>query len=129
LQALAYKAYGEATQRTAGEREIEQALFRQITDALVYVSEAQNVQPSVWADAIYRNQKLWASLSVDLLNPGNALAPEIKQSLLHLADFVRLTSLKILGGDGEISDLIEINQTIMMGLAGSVGENQAKETA
>jgi len=129
LQALAYKAYGEATQRTAGEREIEQALFRQITDALVYVSEAENVQPSVWADAIYRNQKLWASLSVDLLNPGNALAPEIKQSLLHLADFVRLTSLKILGGDGEISDLIEINQTIMMGLAGSVGENQAKETA
>ncbi len=129
MQALAYKAYGEATQRTAGEREIEQALFRQITDALVYVSEAENVQPSVWADAIYRNQKLWASLSVDLLNPGNALAPEIKQSLLHLADFVRLTSLKILGGDGEISDLIEINQTIMMGLAGSVGENQAKETA
>lgn len=129
MQALAYKAYGEATQRTAGEREIEQALFRQITDALVYVSEAENVQPSVWAEAIYRNQKLWASLSVDLLNPGNALAPEIKQSLLHLADFVRLTSLKILGGDGEISDLIEINQTIMMGLAGSVGENQAKETA
>jgi len=120
LQALAFKAYGEVKQRTAGEKEIEYALFRQITDALEQVARAENVQLADWADAIHRNQQLWTTIAIDLLHPGNGLPEQTKRSLLYLAEFVRQSSIKILSGEGDIADLVEINQSIMNGLTGNV---------
>ncbi|WP_321490727.1 flagellar biosynthesis regulator FlaF [uncultured Hyphomonas sp.] len=127
MQSLAFKAYGEVKQRTAGEKEIEFALFRQITDALTQVSEAEDAQPADWADAIHRNQQLWTTIAVDLLHPGNALPDDMKRSLLYLAEFVRQTSMKIMAGEGEIADLIEINRSIMNGLGGTVAGDAAGE--
>jgi flagellar biosynthesis activator protein FlaF len=118
LQSLAFKAYGEVTQRTAGEKDLEIALFQQITNELRNVSDADTVQPTDWAEAIHRNQQLWTTIAIDLLNPGNALPEEMKRSLLYLAEFVRQNSMKILSGSGDIADLIEINQSIMTGLSG-----------
>lgn len=127
MQSLAFKAYGEVKQRTAGEKEIEYALFRQITDALKQVSDSDDVQPADWAEAIHRNQQLWTTIAIDLLHPGNALPDEMKRSLLYLAEFVRQSSMKIMSGEGDIADLIEVNQSIMQGLAGSVSTDAAGE--
>ena len=127
MQSLAFKAYGEVKQRTAGEKEIEFALFRQITDALKEVSDTEDVQPTDWAEAIHRNPQLWTTIAIDLLQPGNALPDEMKRSLLYLAEFVRQTSMKIMAGDGDIADLIEINQSIMNGLGGAVSSDIAGE--
>jgi flagellar protein FlaF len=127
LQSLAFKAYGEVTQRTAGEKDIEIALFQQITNELRNVSDADTVQPTDWAEAIHRNQQLWTTIAIDLLNPGNALPEEMKRSLLYLAEFVRQNSMKILSGSGDIADLIEINQSIMMGLSGASSGQAAGE--
>lgn len=127
MQSLAFKAYGEVTQRTAGEKDLEIALFQQITNELRNVSDADTVQPTDWAEAIHRNQQLWTTIAIDLLNPGNALPEEMKRSLLYLAEFVRQNSLKILSGDGDIADLIEINQSIMMGLSGASSGQAAGE--
>lgn len=129
MQSLAFKAYGEVKQRTAGEKEIEFALFRQITDALTQVSETEDVPPTEWADAIHRNQQLWTTIAIDLLQPGNALPDEMKRSLLYLAEFVRQTSMKIMAGEGDIADLIEVNQSIMTGLAGAAAPETAGEGA
>ena len=127
MQSLAFKAYGEVTQRTAGEKDIELALFRQITDALQRVSEAEDVQPTDWAEAIHRNQQLWTTIAIDLLHPGNALPDALKRSLLYLAEFVRQSSMKIMAGEGEIADLIEVNQSIMNGLSGAGASVMAGE--
>ena len=116
MQALAFKAYGEVKQRTAGERNIEFELFQQITEALEHVARSEDVAPALWADAIHRNLQLWSALAVDLLHPGNALPDEVKKSLLYLSEFVRQSSMKILSGTGELADLIEINRTIMGGM-------------
>ena len=43
-----------------------------------------------------------------------------RKSLLELSIFVRRASMQILSGDGEIADLVEINESIMKGLKGSV---------
>ena len=118
MQALAFKAYGEVKQRTAGERNIEFELFQQITEALEHVARSEDVAPALWADAIHRNLQLWSALAVDLLHPGNALPDEVKKSLLYLSEFVRQTSMKILSGAGELADLVEINRTIMGGMMG-----------
>ena len=127
MQSLAFKAYGEVTQRTAGEKDIELALFQQITNELRNVSDADTAQPTDWAEAIHRNQQLWTTIAIDLLNPGNALPEEMKRSLLYLAEFVRQNSMKILSGNGDIADLIEINQSIMMGLSGASSGQAAGE--
>ncbi len=117
MQALAFKAYGEIAQRTAGEKEIEYALFLQITDALERVVDPETRSFESWADAIYRNQQLWIIIATDLLQPGNALPDELKRSLLYLSEFVRQTSLQVLAGAENIPDLIEVNKTVMAGLS------------
>jgi flagellar biosynthesis activator protein FlaF len=116
LQALAHKAYGEVTQRTAGDKEIEYALFLQITEALKDILDPDTRSVADWADALSRNQQLWAIIAADLMHPGNGLADELKRRLFILSEFVRRTSLKAFAGEEVISDLIEVNRTVMAGL-------------
>jgi len=116
LQALAYKAYGEISQRTAGNKAIEFALFQQITDALASVADPRNRDLSAWGDALHRNQQLWTIIATDLLLPGNGLPDDLKRSLLFLSEYVRQLSLRILAGEESIPDLIDVNKTVMAGL-------------
>lgn len=127
MQALAYKAYGDVAHRTASDREIEFALFQQITEALESVVDPKTRSPSAWADAIHRNQQLWTIIATDLLIPSNPLPDELKRSLMFLADFVRQSSLKILAGDESIPDLIEVNRTVMAGLVRQIQHSLEEE--
>lgn len=119
MQALAYKAYGQTTRRTADPKAIELALFEQITRALELVQADGGADLNLWADSLHRNMQLWTIIATDLLNPDNALAPEIKNGLFALSEFVRRTSHQVLSGEGGLADLIEINHTIMAGLEGT----------
>ena len=119
MQALAVKAYGEVRNRTADNRSIERALFRQITDAMVEVQDAKKSDPEKWANAISRNLDLWTLLATDLMHPENQLAEGLRKSLLELSIFVRRTSTEILGGSDGLADLIDINESIIKGLENS----------
>ena len=119
MHQLAYKAYGEVTNRTASDKQVEYALFSEITQALQDIAQQEAPLPSVWADAIDRNLQLWTLLSTDLMSAENQLPPEIRKSLLSIAESVRRMSYDVLAGDGDLADLIEINETIMQGLSGA----------
>jgi flagellar biosynthesis activator protein FlaF len=119
VQALAYKAYGQVTQRTATGRALEYAVFEQITRDLQSVLDDGGENPGAWGDAIYRNLQLWTIIATDLLSPENALPNETKAGLITLSEFVRRTSMKILAGSEGLADIIEVNRTIMAGLDGS----------
>lgn len=114
MQNLAYKAYGEIQQRTASDRQIEAALFREINSALALASS--DGSPADRADAVNRNQQLWSTLAADLMSPNNSLPDALRQSLLSLSEFVRRYSLTVLEGEGAIADLVEINASILAGL-------------
>ena len=116
MQALAFKTYGEITQRTAGDKEIEYALFLQITEGLESILDPETRTVAEWADALSRNQQLWAIIATDLMHPCNGLADELKRSLFILSEFVRRTSMKAFAGEEVIPDLIEVNRTVMAGL-------------
>lgn len=118
MQSLALKAYGDVQQRTASDKEIEHALFTQITQDLDRVANEEKPVPSEWADAISRNLQLWTLLATDLMGTANALPEETKKGLLILSEFVRRTSMTVLSGGEGLADLIEINQTIVKGLDG-----------
>ncbi|MCH2458340.1 flagellar biosynthesis regulatory protein FlaF [Henriciella barbarensis] len=125
---LAHKAYSTVTSRTASDKQIELALFSEITNALKDVAAQDVPLPAVWADAIDRNLQLWHILSVDLVSPENGLDDSLRTNLLTLAEMVRRVSYQVLAGDTDISDLVEINETIMKGLSGEVGPSQMETT-
>jgi len=117
MHSLAHKAYGDVQQRTAGDKEIEHALFTQITQDLEQVAGQDKPTPTEWANAVSRNLQMWTLLATDLMGPGNALPEETKKGLLSLSEFVRRTSMRVLSGGEGLADLIDINQTIMKGLS------------
>ena len=119
MQALAHKAYGEVRNRTADNRSIERALFRQITDAMIEAQDAKQSDPEKWANAISRNLDLWTLLATDLMHPENQLNDGLRKSLLELSIFVRRTSTEILSGSDGLADLIDINESIIKGLENS----------
>jgi len=120
MQQLAYKAYGEVTSRTANSGQIEYAIFEEVTQALKAVDAQEIPQPTVWAEAIDRNLKLWQILSIDLMSDANELEPTLKKNLIALAESVRRISYRVFSREAEISELVEINEIIMQGLAGHV---------
>lgn len=126
---LAHKAYSNVTSRTASDKQIEYALFSEVTNALRDVAAQDVPLPAVWADAIDRNLQLWLLLSVDLLSPENGLDESLRTNLLTLAEMVRRVSYSVLAGDTDISDLVEINETIMKGLSGEVSPSQMERSA
>ncbi len=120
MQALAYKAYGQTTRRTADPKAIEFALFEQITQALELAQATDGADLGSWADALHRNMQLWTVIATDLLNPDNALPSQTKAGLFSLSEFVRRTSHQVLSGGDGLVDLIDINHTIMAGLGGTM---------
>lgn len=118
MQNLVSRAYGEVQQRTADDKEIERAVFAQITAALENVADPRAVSPTDWADAIHRNQQLWSILAADLLSAKNALPEATKTQLFQLSQFVRKHSLQVLSGTADVADLIDVNKSILVGLNG-----------
>ena len=116
MQALAYKAYESVQTRTASDRDIEYALFEQITRALRDAAASTDVPAALRVDAISRNLQLWTMLAADLMAPDNALDVALKRGLLGLAEYTRRRSMVLLAEAGDLSDLIEINTTVMQGL-------------
>ena len=129
MHQLAFKAYGEVTSRTASDKHIETALFSEITQSLQTVSQTDKPAPAEWADAIDRNLQLWTIISTDLLSAENQLDGSLKRNLIGLSESVRRISYAVLAGRGALTDLIEINEAIMKGLAGDPGQGLAGEAA
>ena len=85
MQALAVKAYGEVRNRTADNKSLEHALFRQITDGLIEAAELEKTDASKWADALNRNLELWTLLSSDLLHPETSVFSSINPISITVA--------------------------------------------
>lgn len=118
MHQLASKAYGAVTNRTASDKQVEYSLFQEITQDLRTVAQQDKPTPTEWATAIDRNLQLWTIIATDLLSPENQLDPDLKRNLLSIGEGVRRTSYAVLAGRPGLTDLIEINEAIMQGLAG-----------
>lgn len=118
MQSLAYQAYRETTTRTASGRELECAVFEQITNELQIVRDNGGEDPVAWAEAIHRNTQLWSIIAADVMSPGNALPEETRAGLFTLSEFIRRTSMKVFAGSEGLDDIIEVNRTVMAGLYG-----------
>jgi flagellar protein FlaF len=63
------------------------------------------------------NRRVWSALSDDCSDPGNGLPPSLRASIISLSIWVARHTSAVIRRQEPIEPLIEINRTIMQGLA------------
>lgn len=84
---------------------------------------AQGNQPdAALIYAVYQNDELWTTLAADLADKNNLLPDDVKAGLITLSIFSLKHGRKVVQGAAEVSDLIEVNLSVMKGLRGEAAQ-------
>lgn len=113
---MSIKAYQRAATQAEAPRDLEYRAFGQVTAALVRVKEEQ-AAPGVIAEAVDANRRLWNVLSADCSVPENQLPLALRGQIISLALWVARYSSDVLRNGADLEPLIDINRTMMEGLA------------
>jgi flagellar protein FlaF len=112
-------AYQTALRTTENPRDAEYRLFAQVTRALMGARD--RLQNSEKGEAFYQalswNREMWQTLALDVRHPGNQLPDRLKAQFVSLAIWVDKHTVRVMRGDASIDALIEVNRTVMAGLA------------
>lgn len=109
-------AYGTARQHTRNPRETEFQLIGQITARIAAASSKPDNFPAL-ASAIAENRTLWARIATFVSDDSNELPEALRAQLFYLYEFVTQHSSKVLNRTADASALIDINRSVMQGLA------------
>lgn len=113
---MSYQVYQKAQQSAENPSQIEYRLFAQVTNALLRANE-NNLEGKELMDVLDWNRRLWSTLSSDCGATGNGLPDQLRAGIISLAIWVSKHSSLVMRGQESIEDLININRTIMEGLA------------
>jgi flagellar protein FlaF len=108
--------YGKVMRDTENSREIERRVFEQITSELEAADDPATSFTARIA-AMHRNRELWLTLTCDLADEDNALPAALRARIISLGIWVLGETQRLMRGAGSLADLIEINRSIMRGLA------------
>ena len=98
------------------------------TKALM-TAEERGEKGRPFIEAVDWNRRLWLTLQMDLASDDNAFPDELRAQLISVAIWVDRHSSAALRGEARVGPLINVNRTIMEGLAqspGQVGEAAAE---
>ena len=116
---MSLQAYQQAAARAENPREAEYRLFGQVTRALMQAAELPDTDIKGRIEALDWNRRLWSALASDCSDPANQLPIPLRAQIISLSLFVDRHSSAIMR-EGETFDvLIDINRSIMQGLAPS----------
>jgi len=113
---MSYQAYQKAQQSTETPSQVEYRLFVQVTNSLITARD-NGLKGSKLVGALDWNRRMWSVFSSDCGAEGNALPDQLRASIVSLSIWVSKHSSAVVRGDASIDDLININKTIMEGLA------------
>jgi len=115
---MSIQAYQRAATRSENPRETEYRVFATVTANLVRAAEQGRADIGVLAQALHDNRRLWSIFAADCAEPGNALGEATRAQIISLALFVDRQCSAVLRDGGDIEPLIDINRSMMEGLAG-----------
>jgi flagellar protein FlaF len=113
---MSIKAYQRAATQADSARELEYRAFGQVTAGLLKAKEAA-ASIADKAEALDANRRLWNVLSADCAVPGNQLPMTLRGQIISLALWVSRYSSSVLREGAAIDPLIDVNRTMMEGLA------------
>lgn len=114
---MSLQAYQRATTRAEDPRSTEYRLFAQVTRALMQAAEVDRTDLAGRIDALDWNRRLWSNLGADCASAENGLPEQLRASIISLSLFVSKYTSSVMRGSGEFEVLIDLNRTIMQGLA------------
>lgn len=115
---MTVQAYQRAATQAESPREIEYRVFGIVTAALIKAKEVGRADLAALSKALYDNRRLWSTLLTDCARPENRLSPETRGQIISLAMFVDKHSSAVMLEGEDLDPLIDINKSIMDGLAG-----------
>ena len=115
---MSLRAYQQAAQRSETPRDAEYRLFAQVTRALMDVKAKPRTDVAAWIDVLHWNRRVWATLADDCSSPTNSLPDSTRAQIISLSLFVSRHTSAVMREEGDIDTLIDINRTVMQGLAG-----------
>lgn len=113
-------AYQTAQRRAETPRELEYRLFGQVTRALMEAKELPKLEIGKRMDALDWNRRVWSFLANDCMAEGNALPEQLRGSIVSLSLWVGRYTSDVMQRQADIEPLIDINRTIMQGLAAQI---------
>lgn len=111
----AASAYGLVMRTTESARNIEYQVFAQATAAM-QEADLPDAHFTSRIAATHRNRELWDTLACLLACEENALPETLRAKLISLALWVTRETRRVLRENLPLTDLIEVNRTIMQGL-------------
>ena len=123
---MSLQAYQQAAQRAEGPRETEYRLFTEVTRALMDAAKAPASDLKTRVNALDWNRRMWTALAADCASSQNRQSEHIRASIISLSMFVTRHTSEVIRNAGDIGLLIEVNRTIMQGLAPNAGAPPAR---
>lgn len=114
---MSYQAYKTASARTENPRSTEYRLMGEVTRSLMAAKDCGPGEVRKRAEALDWNRRVWAAFAADCSREENGLPDNLRASIISLAIFIARETRDAMRGGGDIDTLIELNRTIMQGLA------------
>jgi flagellar protein FlaF len=114
---MSLHAYQTASTRDEDPRSTEYRLFAQVTRALMTASELDPSEIGKRIDVLDWNRRIWSNLAADCASVDNALPEQVRAAIISLSIFVSKHTSVVMRGKDDFEVLIDINRTIMQGLA------------
>jgi flagellar protein FlaF len=114
---MSLRAYQQAAQRAETPRDVEYRLFSVVTRALMDVKSKPRTDVRARIGARHWNRRLWGQLADDCAQVDNALPMATRAQIISLSLFVHRTTSEVMRQEADIDTLIELNRTVMQGLA------------
>ena len=115
---MSLRAYQQAAQQAETPRQSEYRLFGQVTRALMEAAKADPHNFKARIEALDWNRRVWSALACDCAAPDNSLPPEVRAQIISLSIWVGRYTSDVMRRQETIDPLIDVNKTIMQGLAG-----------
>jgi flagellar protein FlaF len=111
-----YGAYHRVQNASEPPRNVERRLLGTVTASLMQARETP-ADLQMRFDALLWNKKVWDNLAFEVLEDANRLPKELRGSVVNLAAWINGETARAMDGHSDLDMLIEINQTVMEGLA------------
>ncbi len=119
---MSVQAYQTAATKTESPRQTEYRAFAVATRGLIDAAGLPGSEIGGRIEALAKNRRLWTLLAADCGAEGNQLPKVVRAQIISLSIFVDRHSSQVMREGASMEILIDLNRTMMQGLAAANGQ-------
>ncbi len=113
---MSLKAYQTARSRAETPRDTEHRIFARVTGMLMDARD-KGIRGKELIEALDKNRRLWSMLAADCSSDANGMPEATRAQIMSLSIWVIKYSGNVTRDAASLDPLIDVNKTIMEGLA------------